>query len=265
MDLWQILVLALLQGLTEFLPISSSAHLILVPILFGWEDQGLAFDIAVHVGTLSAVILYFRTDLTRMIHDWGGTFSGQNQTPNSRLAWGVLFGTIPIGLAGLFFSKLVETDLRSPHVIAWSTLGFALLLWWSDTRKKSPRNEKNITWKDILVIGFAQALSLIPGTSRSGITITAARGMGLNREGAARLSFLFSIPVIFLAGAMETIRLIQENATVDWRALFLGTIASGISAYLCIDFFLKLVGRIGLFPFVIYRLVLGVVLLALFS
>ncbi len=264
MELLHIIVLALVQGLTEFLPISSSAHLILVPQLLGWPDQGLAFDVAVHVGTLSAVVFYFRREVGAMLKDWAASLAGRGQTPESRLAWAVGFGTIPAGLAGLLFHDFIGDNLRSPMVIAATTIGFGLLLGWADSAARRQRDEYAIGWRDVLLIGCAQALALIPGTSRSGITMTAALMLGFTREGAARFSFLLSIPVIVLAGGLETKNLLEAEGPVDWQALVLGTLLSGIAAYLCIHYFLKLLERIGFLPFVIYRLALGALLLAVF-
>lgn len=263
MDFIQILVLAVLQGLTEFLPISSSAHLILVPVIAGWQDQGLAFDVAVHLGTLAAVVFYFRHELQLMTRDWATSLARRQTVGDSRLAWAVLFGTIPVGLAGLLFEGIIETHLRSTLVIAATTILFGLLLGWSDWRGRSSRDEHSITWRDILIIGCAQALALIPGTSRSGITMTAGLMLGLTRAAAARFSFLLSIPVILLAGGLKTLELIGAGLPVDWTALVLGAAMSGLSAYLCIHVFLKLLERIGMMPFVIYRLILGGILLLL--
>jgi len=268
MDLLQIAVLAIVQGLTEFLPISSSAHLILFPRLVGWEDQGLAFDVAVHLGTLGAVIWYFREELAGMSRDWLGSVRARRPVGDSRLAWAVLLGTIPVGLAGLLFKSLVETELRSPMVIAWATIGFGLLLWLADgvgRKTIQPRDERSLTWRDILLIGCAQAIALIPGTSRSGITMTAGLLLGLSRSAAARFSFLLSIPVIVLAGGLSLLDLLRGGHPVDWFAICVGAILSGVSAYLCIHLFLKLLERIGMLPFVIYRLILGTLLLFLFS
>ena len=265
MSLWHQLILALVQGLTEFLPISSSAHLILLPKLAGWVDQGLAFDVALHVGTLTAVIIYFRHELMRMSHDWLQSITARRHTPDSRLAWGVIAGTIPVGLCGLFFKNIVETALRSPLVIAVATIGFGLLLWWADYYGKRIRDEHTITRKDILIIGIAQAIALIPGTSRSGITITAGLMVGLTRPAAARFSFLLSIPVIVLAGMLETIDLIKTHiSAVEWDAMLIGAGVSAVSAYFCIHFFIKLLDRIGMLPFVIYRVLLGCILLLVF-
>lgn len=264
MEIFQVIALALLQGLTEFLPISSSAHLILLPQLEGWADQGLAFDVAVHVGTLAAVIAWFRHELISMSRDWLRSLAGGVATSDSRLAWAVLFGTIPVGIAGLLFKDAVGTVLRSPLVIAIATIVFGLLLWWADACGRRNRSEHEIGWRDVLVIGLAQAIALIPGTSRSGITMTAGLMMGLTRSASARFSFLLSIPVIVLAGAMLVLDLVRAADPVDWSALLLGAAASGLAAYACIGVFLRLLERIGLLPFVIYRFVLGAVLLSIY-
>jgi len=265
LDLFQTLILALVQGLTEFLPISSAAHLILVPELTDWEDQGLTFDVAIHVGSLAAVVIYFRRELRRMTAEWVGSLVGQGLTPDAKLAWAVGFGTIPAGLAGLLFHDLISTHLRSALVIAVATIGFALALWVADRRGRLSRDEHSINWKDVAVIGVAQALALIPGTSRSGITITAALMMGFTRQAAARYSFLLSIPIIALAGGYETLGLIKEpEENVQWGLIILGALVSGLSAYLCIHYFLKLLEKISMLPFVVYRLVLGAFLLFMF-
>jgi undecaprenyl-diphosphatase len=264
MDFVQIIALALLQGLTEFLPISSSAHLILLPILANWQDQGLAFDVAVHVGTLAAVVYYFRRTLRTLINDWWQSVVQRQRVGESHLAWAVGFGTIPVGLAGLLLGDVIETALRSPLVIAVTTILFGLLLGWADWRGKRQRQEQQIGWKDVLFIGLAQAVALIPGTSRSGITMTAGLMLGLTREAAARFSFLLSIPVILLAGGLKTRDLVQSTLSVDWTALISGAVFSAISAYICIFLFLKMLERIGMWPFVIYRLILGAILLWLF-
>lgn len=256
--------LALLQGVTEFLPISSDAHLILVPRLLGWPDQGLIFDTAVHLGTLAAVIAYFRVELLRMLRDWLATLAGGRATPDARLAWAVLLGTLPAGLAGLLLHKSVEGHLRTPAVIAVATLAFALLLGWADRRRGGTRNEHELTWRDVAVIGCAQALALIPGTSRSGITITAALFCGLDRTAAARYSFLLSIPIIAAAGTLEVGSGLRSAPHGTLGVLALGAAISGVSAYLTIHFFLRLLRRIGMMPFVVYRLILGAALLVVF-
>lgn len=258
------IVLALLQGVTEFLPISSSGHLAFFPHLFGWPDQGLAFDVAVHIGTLAAVVLYFRDELSKLLGDWFRSLTGGPSTPYSRLAWYVALGTIPVGLVGLVFGDLIEKWLRDPVPIAIATIAFGLLLWWADANGTRERDEHEMNWRDMLVIGAAQALALIPGTSRSGITITAGLAMGLTRPAAARFSFLLSIPVIILAGGWETKKLIASSEPVQWGFLGVAAVVSAITAYLCIKWFLTFLERFSLMPFVIYRLLLGGVLLAMF-
>ena len=264
MEFIQIFALALVQGLTEFLPISSSAHLILLPLLADWEDQGLAFDVAVHVGSLTAVVFYFRKTLKELSIDWVSSIGQRSMVGDSRLAWAILFGTIPVGLCGLMLSNLVEIHLRSPLVIATTTIFFGLVLGWADWQSRQERNEHHLSLFDILFVGLAQALALIPGTSRSGITITAGLLLGLTREAASRFSFLLSIPVIFLAGSLKTIELLQSDVIADWTAIVSGTILSALSAYLCINVFLKVIEKIGMWPFVIYRLFIGAILLQLF-
>jgi undecaprenyl-diphosphatase len=261
MDISHIIILSVIQGLTEFLPISSSGHLILFPHLIGWQDHGVAFDVAVHVGSLIAVLMYFRADLKPLLMSWLCSMKTGQLTPESRLVWGVGIGTIPTGLVGVaIVGAGLEDYLRSPLLIAIATIGFGLLLWWADVIGKRERNEYSLTWQDILFIGLAQALALIPGTSRSGITITAALLVGLKRPAAARFSFLLAIPIIILAGGIETVSLINEDITVNWFALLLAVAFSGISAYLCIHTFIKFLDRIGMLPFALYRIVLGILL-----
>lgn len=264
MDFLQVFLLAILQGLTEFLPISSSAHLILLPLIANWQDQGLAFDVAVHVGTLAAVIFYFRQTLRRLTVDWLASIQHRQMQGESRLAWAVLVGTIPVGIVGLLFNDFISTALRDPLVIAVTTLVFGLLLGWADWTGRRQRDETQLGWRDVIIIGLAQAVALIPGTSRSGITMTAGLMLGLTREAAARFSFLLSIPVIFLAGSLKTLELVQSDHSEIWLPLISGAVLAAISAYLCIAIFMRLIERVGLWPFVVYRLLLGAVLLWLF-
>ncbi len=262
MDIFQAIALAILQGLTEFLPISSSAHLILLPALVGWEDQGLAFDVAVHVGTLAAVIVFYRKILVKIIKAWAGSLVGKGFNEDAKLAWYVGFGTIPVGLVGISLTDEMQEALRNPLIIAAATVVFALLLWWAEKRAKEER--KKVTLIDALLVGLFQAIALIPGASRSGITITAGLLLGLKREHAAMFSFLLSIPVIALAGGLKTIELYQSDIVVVWDFMLIGILVSAIVAYLSIAWFLKLLNKIGMFPFVIYRLILGVVLIGVF-
>jgi len=263
-ELIEIIVLALLQGLTEFLPISSSAHLILPSRLFGWDDQGLAFDVAVHVGTLAAVILYFRRDIGVLTLNWAKTGFTSKPNTEAKLAWYVVVATIPAGLAGLLLDDWIEANLRSTLVIAATTIGFGLLLGFADKTRKDGITLTHMTLMMALVIGLAQALALIPGTSRSGITITAALLVGLHRVEAARFSFLLSIPLILAAGGLKTLELANSLLPVDWTSLALGAGLSAVSAWVCIYYFLAFINKIGMLPFVVYRLILGAVLLLFF-
>ncbi|MFU8769018.1 MAG: undecaprenyl-diphosphate phosphatase [Desulfotignum sp.] len=264
MSFGQTVILAALQGFTEFLPVSSSAHLLLVPVLTGWQDQGLAFDVGLHAGSLAAVILYFRKEIGDMISGFWGSVIRKTVDDNARLAWAIIFGTLPVGLAGLLLRDVVAGIFRSPIVTAAGLIGFGLLLGWADWKKKGDRSIRQLGWRDVVLIGCAQALALIPGTSRSGITITAGLMAGFSREAAARFSFLLSIPVITLAGMLETATLIKIGDGVDWVPLVLGMLISSITAFTCIHYFLAFIRRIGMQPFVIYRIVLGGLLLILY-
>lgn len=264
MDWFQVTFLALVQGLTEFLPVSSSAHLILPAQIFGWADQGLAFDVAVHVGTLLAVMLYFYKDIRKMLLAWLASVFKRQHSQDSFMAWSVILATIPAGLAGILLNDFIEGNLRSSLVIAITTLVFGALLWWADVKGRRNRGEDDFTMKDAIFIGLAQALALVPGTSRSGITITAALMLGLTRQAAARFSFLLSIPLIMAAGLLKGAELYQTGTEAQIsHTLIGGAIAFG-AALACIHLFLRLLDRIGMLPFVIYRLFLGVILLAFF-
>ena len=272
MDLFQVIILSLLQGITEFLPVSSSAHLILTPRLLGWADQGLVFDVAVHVGTLTAVMFYFRADLLRMVSAGATMFFGNRAqmngngeiNPDVRLAAMVLLATLPAMLIGAVFHDQISTAFRDPLLIAAATVVFGLALLAANRERSAAVNEFAIGWKIALLIGLAQTLAFIPGTSRSGITMLAAVLLGLRRDAAARFSFLLSIPVILGAGFFKTVLLVQTGIAIDWLALGLGVFLSASSALLCIHLFLGFIERIGFTPFVIYRLILGAVLLAIF-
>ncbi|MCP4187144.1 MAG: undecaprenyl-diphosphate phosphatase [Gammaproteobacteria bacterium] len=263
MDIMQLMVLAIVQGLTEFLPISSSAHLILVPLLLKWPDQGLAFDIAVHVGSLIAVLGYFRVEVWSMLQAWLQSLPGGESSANSRLAWWVILGTLPAVLVGYLSKDIIETQLRSPWVVAITTIVFGLLLWVADKAKSRQKSEYQLSLGNVLTIGFFQALALIPGTSRSGITITAGLLLGMTRRAAARFSFLLSIPLILASGLLQTQDLLQAPIAVDWSALSLAVLLSAVSAGFCIHFFLRLIDKVGMLPFVVYRLLLGGLLIML--
>ena len=260
-----VFILALIQGLTEFLPVSSSAHLILPSAVFGWEDQGQALDVALHVGTLLAVVLYFRKEVGSMAVAWFGTVGiGPEKNNNSfdgKLAWWILLASIPLGIVGLLGKDFIEENLRSAAVIAITTLVFGVLLGFADIKAKENVSVEKLGFKGAMIIGLAQALALIPGTSRSGITMTLGLMLGLSKENAARFSFLLSIPAIIMTGGYLTYKLITSAEPVDWNTLGLGSVLAFFSAYACIHYFLILVGKLGMMPFVIYRMILGAGLL----
>lgn len=257
MDWWQAIVLAIIQGLTEFLPISSSAHLILPSQILGWADQGLAFDVAVHVGTLLAVVVYFRKDIHQLTTGFIQSIATKQLNADARLAWWVLLATIPAGLTGLFLNDLIELYFRHASVIAITTFGFGLLLLYADRRPNLMAQLNTMPLAHAIAVGMAQILALIPGTSRSGITMTAALLLGYSRQAAARFSFLLSIPLISAAGLMKTIELMDMGNAVNWSFILTGAVVSCISAYLCIHFFLKVIEQLSMLPFVVYRLILG--------
>ena len=263
MTLFEVIILAIIQGITEFLPISSSAHLLLPGIILGWKEQGLAFDVAVHIGSLTAVVIYFRQELWGMTRAWTAQVTGGAPTQESRLAWWLIIATLPAVVLGFLGKSLIEDFARSGLVLAVSTIVFGLLLWWADAKAKQNKALCDLGWKKALTIGFFQVLAMIPGTSRSGITITAGLMLGLDRESAARFSFLLSIPTILGAGVLLAFDLIADPSQVDWLMIITGTILSFVSAYACIYLFLSWIKRIGMLPFVIYRLLLGVILLLL--
>lgn len=266
MDPVQAIVLAFVQGLSEFLPISSSGHLVLVPHLLGWRDQGLAFDVAVHVGTLFAVVSYFWRELVTMTRAWFGSLTGRGMTSDAKLAWCVILGTIPVGLVGLAFGGAIEEKLRNPIAVATTLSVFGAVMWIADRYGRRERDEYSIGWRDALLIGAAQALSLMPGTSRSGITMTMARALGLTREGSARFSFLLAVPGIGMAGAYEGLKLVTDTGqAVDWQVMSLGVAVAAVIGYLCIAWLLRIINRIGLGPFAVYRFVVAGILYWLFA
>ena len=264
MDIFQTIILGLIQGLTEFLPISSSAHLVLIPKLSGMKDQGLAYDVVLHFGTLCAIVYYYRCSLLSMSKSFFNSLQTRRFEGDAGLAWAVLLGTIPVGLAGIIFKNDISINLRSVEVIAFATIFFGLLLGFSDwLHSRMDRVRDVIRASDVLIVGCFQALALIPGTSRSGITITAALLVGLSRQMSIKFSFLLAIPVITLATLAKMFDLVNESAEVDWLMLTLGFIVSAITAYATVVFFIRLVDRIGFLPFVLYRILLGALLLLL--
>ena len=261
-SLIQIVVLALIQGVTEFLPVSSSAHLILPAALTDWPDQGLAFDAAVHLGTLVAVIVYFRRDLGGFATSGLALARHRAWDDNLDLGVKVLVATIPVVVAGVTFKAEIETRLRSTTVIAIATIVFGVALWLAD-RRRGTESADLPTYAQAVLIGLAQALALVPGTSRSGITIAAALALGLGRRGAARFSFMLAIPAI-IGACVYTIVDADDRAGLPWTDLGLGFVIAALSAFACISAFLRFIERTGMTPYVIYRILLGIVLLTFF-
>lgn len=261
MPLFHIIVLALIQGLTEFLPVSSSAHLILGGQLMGWEDQGLIFDVATHLGTLLAVLLYFRRDLTGMTLACIQPVSTPQQAQARSMVWFLVLASIPALLIGFLARDLVEIYLRDLRIIAVTTLVFGGLLWLSDMLGKRLQTMQDMNWRSALLIGLAQTLALVPGVSRSGITLTAGRFLGFNADAAARFSFLLSIPIIAAAGGYGALKVAMGEATINWQEFLLAMGFAALAGWACIAAFLALLQKVGLLPFILYRLALGLLLL----
>jgi len=265
MNAVQIAVLAVVQGITEFLPISSSAHLILVPVVFEWADQGLAFDLAVHLGTLAAVLAYFRRELAAMAGAWVASVTGRGGGVDARLAWGLVIATVPAMIVGVVLGESGQAMLRAPWVIATTSVVFGVLLGWIDWRAPRRRGEHEVGLGALFTVGLVQALALIPGSSRAGMTILAGRALGMTRPAAARVSFYLAIPVTAAAVSYETVHLATDTTQTPWSDLVLAAILAAASAFVTIHYFLRLLQRMGLMPFVIYRVVLGIVLLVMFG
>jgi undecaprenyl-diphosphatase len=265
MSLLQAIVLGLVQGLTEFLPISSTAHLRIVPELFGWQDPGAAYSAVIQLGTVAAVLIYFRKDIVSLT---AAFFRGLLQrqpfgTLESRLAWFVLIGTLPIGFAGLAFKKTIETSLRSLYVISTSLIVLALILFFVERAASHKRTLADMRWTDGLIVGLWQALALIPGSSRSGTTLTGALSLGLRREDAARYSFLLSIPATSLAGIFELKHLLEATERPSTLALVTGTLVAFASGWAAIAWLLNYLRTRTTLIFIVYRVGLGALLLVL--
>ncbi|WP_299780355.1 undecaprenyl-diphosphate phosphatase [uncultured Roseobacter sp.] len=262
MTLFHLFLVAAIQGLTEFLPVSSSGHLILLPALTGEQDQGLAIDVAVHVGTLFAVVFYFRADVKIALQGSLRLLRGRVDTQGAFLALCLVAATIPVVIAGTVV-KLAGLDdmLRSVTVIGWAMLGFGIVLYWADKTGTYDRTATDWRLKDAVTMGLAQMLALIPGTSRSGITITAARRLGYDRESSAKLAMLMSIPTIAASGVLLGVDVVQE---ADWAVARDGLIAAAFafaSALLALSIMMRLLHSVSFTPYVIYRVILGIALL----
>lgn len=262
MSIFHLFLVALIQGLTEFLPVSSSGHLILLPALTGVQDQGQIIDVAVHVGTLGAVILYFRTDVAAALRGLGELLRGQPKTGEAVLALGLIVATIPVILfGGVLYLTGLSDALRSVTVIGWTMLLFGLLLYWVDQRGPQTRHAPEWTLRHAAIMGLWQAVSLIPGTSRSGITITGARHLGYARADAARLSMLMSIPTILASGALLGADVIASADTAAARDGAIAAIIAFFAALAALSLMMRLLRSVSYTPYVIYRVILGIGLL----
>ncbi|MBF0247016.1 MAG: undecaprenyl-diphosphate phosphatase [Alphaproteobacteria bacterium] len=262
MPLLHIAILALVQGITEFLPISSSGHLVLVPHLLKWADQGLVMDIAVHVGTLGAVVLYLHKDIAAMLNGLWRMLKGRGVDAGARLAFFVILGTLPVVAAGYALNTLMPGGIRSVQVIGWTTLGFGVLLWLVDRYSVTVRRMEHLGWIDVALIGASQCLALIPGTSRSGITMTVGRWLGMERSDSARFSMLLSIPAIIGAGTLTGLELYQAGDAVLLAEAGTAAALSFVAALVAIALMMAWLKRASFTPFVLYRIALGVFLLA---
>ena len=270
MPVYQAIILALVQALTEFLPVSSTAHLALFPWLFGWHDPGLAFDVALHAGTLAALLLYFFKDwLTLALCGLGLKYPAgapaDETAQHKRMFWYMVLGTIPAGVAGVLFHHKIEESLRGPKIIAISMIAIALFLWWADSKRDLSRELSQSNLGDAVTIGTAQAIALWPGVSRSGITISTALSRRFTREAATRFSFILSAPAIAGAVLFELPKLLklQKAGGLDLplSTLLLSVLISGAAGYFVIAFFLRYLQTRTLKVFVVYRLVFGIIIL----
>jgi undecaprenyl-diphosphatase len=270
MEILYAAVLGIVQGLTEFLPISSSAHLILVPWFFGWKPEGIAFDVSLHVGTAIAVLTFFWRDWIRLAKDViAGLRQGKLlETQSQKLFWLLVVGTIPALIAGLALEGTAELKLRSPLITVFTLAGLAAVLYWAERKSRKNRNMEQFTWADSVWIGLSQALALIPGVSRSGITITTAMLRESDRVSAARFSFMLSTPVIVGAGLLEgwhLYRALHSPAPgameANWGVIVVGTLFAAVTGFLCIRYLLRYLQTHSFTPFVIYRCTLALAVL----
>jgi undecaprenyl-diphosphatase len=263
---WQAVVLAFVQAVTEFLPVSSSGHLILVPHWLGWKDQGLEFDIATNTGTLLAVVIYFRRELTQLLREGLPSLTHPAEFYSARLLWALLVGTVPAGLAGLWIKDWVATEARSPLLVGTNAVVYGLLLGLADRFSSKRRQLEELNWKHGLVIGAAQALALVPGTSRSGITMTAALALGYDRRSSAQFSFLLSVPIGAALGLKQIAELSSGSLQdLSWKLFLIAAGVSGLAGYLVIAGLLRWLRERSLLVFMVYRIVLGLILIAAFS
>jgi len=262
MEITHAVVLALIQGITEFLPVSSTAHLVFVPRVTGWQDQGLSFDVALNTATWLAVVIYFRADMARLVKGLARVFRESSFRDNNdgRLALMALLGTVPVGVAGVLARDMVAGELRTLSVIGFSSIIWGVVLWIAD-RNPGKTELREMGWASAALVGLSQAISLIPGTSRSGITMTAGLFTGLTRTSSATFSFFLAIIVGALAGGKEGLEMVRHGWDTPWLAVAVGFAVAFVSAYLAIHYFLKWIMRSSMAPFVAYRILLGIILL----
>lgn len=267
MGLFEAIVLGLAQGLTEFLPVSSTAHLRIIPALAGWADPGAPFTAVTQIGTLIAVLAYYRADVTSLSRAWIRSIlhAAPLESSEAKTAWSLLAATIPIAVCGLLFKSLIETRFRSMEVIAAALILLALVLLFAERRSRKNRGRADITFLDTQVIGIAQAFALLPGVSRSGVTLTAGLLRNLRREDAASYSFLLSIPAVALSGGYQLYNLRHQLGSEFGVSLLLATVVAGVSGYLSIDFLLRYLARHSTAVFIAYRIFLGALILILLS
>ena len=256
-------ILALVQGVTEFLPISSSGHLVLVPWLVGWEDQGVTLDVAVHVGTLGAVCVYLWRDITRILGGLWRMVKGKGVNDGARVGFFIVLATLPVIAAGYWMHKTMPDGIRSIEIIGWATLGFGIVLWIADSLGVTVRRMEHLGLSDVVIIGLSQCLALIPGTSRSGITMAAGRLLGMERPDCARFSMLLSIPAIVGAGVLKGLDLYKSGDAVQMSTALTGAGLAFLSALVAIALMMAWLKRASFTPFVVYRVVLGGALLAI--
>jgi undecaprenyl-diphosphatase len=259
MTIFQAIIYGVVQGLTEFLPISSTAHLILLPWAAGWPDPGLSFDVALHLGTLIALFLYFWADWMALVTSALGILRGRTQAPDARMALMIVGATVPGAIAGALFEHKVEDALRAPQVIALMLIALALILAVAEITGHRKKSLNEISWSDAMTVGVAQALAIVPGVSRSGVTITAGLFRSMKRDTAARFSFYLSTPLIAGAVAKKTLDMVKAGATVEQLIPFIvGIAVSGIVGYLAIAFMLQFLQTRTTYLFIYYRIALGI-------
>ncbi len=265
MTFLQAIVFGALQGITEFLPISSTAHLILLPRFMGWPDPGLSFDVAIHLGTLIALLIYFRWEWIALAGSALSLARGRTSDPNARMALYIILATIPGALAGAFFEQTVEDVLRSPKVISFTLIVLAIVLVIAEVKGQRKKDIEHISMVDALIVGFAQALAIVPGVSRSGVTITAALFRNVKRDAAAKFSFYLSTPIIAGAVVKQIFDILKVGLTVDQLMPYVvGIVSAGIVGYLSIAFLLRYLQTNNTFLFVYYRIALGIVVFLAF-